>query len=127
MNFSSTLRFALYRNPEISEFPLCCCLCVLKSFDLRCHSSLCLLWSLVLCKMGKSDFMQQQAHYGVIKWHNGVFSFILSSFLIIPNALFAFLSASEYEADVFVALSIITLRQLSSKLIANSDSVTAYV
>jgi len=59
--------------------------------------------------MGKSDFVQQQAHHGVIKWHNGVFSFILSSFVTIPNALFAFLSASEYEADVFMVLSVITL------------------
>lgn len=84
--------------------------CVLRSFDHCCCSSLYLFWSLVLSKMGKSVFMQQQAHYGVIKWHNGVFSFILSSFLIIPNALFAFLSASEYQADVFMVLSIITLR-----------------
>lgn len=60
--------------------------------------------------MGKLVFVPQQAHFGAIKWHNHVFSLIFSSFLKIPNVLFAFLSASEYHDDVFMVLSVITLR-----------------
>lgn len=106
---------------------LCCCLWVLKSFDHSCCSSLYLLWSSVLSKMGKFDFMQQQSCFGAIKWHNHVFSFIFFSFLKIPNVLFAFLSASEYQDDVFMVLSVITPRWLSWKIIATLGSVTEYL
>lgn len=78
-------RISLYGNHEISEFPLCCCFCPEESWSLLLQFPV-PFSSSTLSKVEQSDFMQHR----VIKQHNSIFSFIISSFIIIPNVLFAF-------------------------------------
>lgn len=83
--FFISSRIPFYGNREISEFPLCCCFCPEEAWSLLLRFPV-PFSSSMLSKVEQSDFMQHRA----IKQHNSIFSFIISSFLIIPNILFAF-------------------------------------